>query len=311
MSDAAAGPGSAVGARDGAAAPSAAEPLEPLTVTYGAHPSQYFHVHLPQGPGPHPVVVLIHGGFWRLPYGLGLMRPLADDLVRRGFAAVNVEYRRLGEEGGGWPGTCEDVLNAVRSLGTGPLPFDLRRLGIVGHSAGGHLALWVASALVGRGVERGATLDAEAGAGVDAGADTESGGAVDETLASAYSVVSLAGVVDMRAAADDRLDEEHGKPPAAVEFMGGTPLERSDAYRLAAPIELLPLGPTVTQLVVHGDEDNRVPISQSLDYARAALAVDDRVELARFASMGHFEVLEPDHESWSASVGFLTATMFG
>ncbi|MBR7838077.1 alpha/beta fold hydrolase [Actinospica durhamensis] len=281
----------------------APETLEPLTVTYGAHPSQYFHVHLPQGPGPHPVVVLIHGGFWRLPYGLGLMRPLAEDLVRRGFAAVNVEYRRLGEKGGGWPGTCEDVLSAVRGLGTGPLPFDLRRIGIVGHSAGGHLALWVASALAGQGAGRGATSGA--------GADAESGGAGDEALASEYAIVSLAGVVDMRAAANDRLDEEHGKPPAAVEFMGGTPLERPDAYRLAAPIELLPLGPTVTQLVVHGDEDNRVPISQSIDYVRAALAVDDRVELARFASMGHFEVLEPDHESWLASVGFLTATMLG
>ncbi len=272
--------------------------LEPLTVRYGAHPSQYFHVHLPEGPGPHPVVVLIHGGFWRLPYGLELMRPLADDLVRRGFAAVNVEYRRLGEDGGGWPGTCEDVLNAVRALGTGPLPLDLRRLGLAGHSAGGHLALWVTSALT-----RNVTSSAASGAPSPAGSG--------ESPASAYSVVSLAGVVDMRAAAEDRLDEEDGMPPAAVEFLGGTPLERADAYELASPIGLLPLGPTVTQLVVHGDADNRVPISQSLDYVRAALAADDRVELARFAAMGHFEVLDPEHESWLASVGFLTATLFG
>lgn len=263
----------------------AAEPgqPEPLTVAYGAHPSQYLHVHLPAGPGPHPTVVLIHGGFWRLPYGLDLMRPLADDLVRRGFAAVNVEYRRLGEEGGGWRGTCDDVLSAVRALGTRPLPLDLRRLGVAGHSAGGHLALWVTSALVKAG----------------------------RTPTSGYSVVSLAGVTDLRAAAADRLDEEDGVPPAAIEFMGGAPDELPDEYRLAAPIDLLPLGPAVTALVVHGDADDRVPISQSIDYARSALAAQDQVELARFAAMGHFEVLDPNHESWLASVGFLTATILG
>lgn len=256
---------------------------EALTVRYGAHPSQYFQVHLPDGPGPHPAVVLIHGGFWRLPYGLDLMRPLADDLVRRGFAAVNVEYRRLGEDGGGWPGTCDDVLNAVRALEAQPLPLDLRRLGLAGHSAGGHLALWVTSALT----------------------------RAEEPLAESYSVVSLAGVSDLRAAATDRLDEENGKPPAAVEFIGGRPIERADDYRDASPIERLPIGPSANQLIVHGDADDRVPISQSLDYIRAALDADDRVELARFASMGHFEVLEPDHESWLASVGFLAATMLG
>jgi acetyl esterase/lipase len=262
---------------------------EPLTVAYGEHPSQYFHVHLPAGPGPYPVVVLIHGGFWRLPYGLGLMQPLADDLVGRGFAAVNVEYRRLGEEGGGWPGTCDDVLSAMRALHAQKLPLDLRRVGIAGHSAGGHLALWLASELT-RTAADPTALDAPA-------AD--------------YAVVSLAGVVDLRAAADDRLDEERGMPPAAVEFMGGTPLEHPDAYRTAAPIDRLPLGASVTQLVVHGDADNRVPISQSLDYVRAAMEAGDRVEFARFATMGHFEVLEPDHDSWLAGVGFLTAELLG
>jgi acetyl esterase/lipase len=229
------------------------------------------------------VVVLIHGGFWRLPHGLGLMRPLADDLVARGFAAVNVEYRRLGEEGGGWPGTCEDVLSAMRALRTAQAPLDLRHVGIAGHSAGGHLALWVASALTREAADPATT----------------------------YALVSLAGVTDMRAAADDRLDEERGMPPAAVAFMGGTPLELPDAYRTAAPIDRLPLGASVTQLVVHGDADDRVPIAQSIDYVRAAMAAGDRVELARFPTMGHFEVLDPAHESWLAGVGFLAARLRG
>jgi len=98
-------------------------------------------------------------------------------------------------------------------------------------------------------------------------------------------------------------------PPAALEFMGGTPEALPDEYRLAAPIDLLPLGPTATALVVHGDADERVPISQSLDYVRAALAAGDQAELARFPAMGHFEVLDPNHESWLAGAGFLTAAV--
>jgi acetyl esterase/lipase len=176
------------------------------------------------------------------------------------------------------------VLSAVRALRTRPLPLDLRRLGIAGHSAGGHLALWVASALTREH---------------------------DDPFAAGYAVVSLAGVTDMVAAAEDRLDEEGGMPPAAVEFMGGAPLERPDDYRAAAPISLLPLGGSVARLIVHGDADDRVPISQSLDYVRTASAAGDRIELARFPSMGHFEVLEPEHESWLAGISFLTDSLLG
>ena len=132
---------------------SAARPLpEPAVVQYGEHPSQFLEVWWPDAVHPHPVVVLIHGGFWRLPYGLELMWPLAHDLVGRGFAVANLEYRRLGEDGGGWPGTFDDVAAAFRKLGVVATEddggrLDLDRIGVVGHSAGGHLALWAASAL--------------------------------------------------------------------------------------------------------------------------------------------------------------------
>jgi len=268
------------------AAPPHAASEPPVTVAYGDHPSQFFEVYRPAGgAGPYPVVVLIHGGFWRLPWGLELMRPLALDLVARGYAAVNLEYRRLGEAGGGWPGTCEDVAAAVRTLGAaGTAPaadLDLAAgIGLVGHSAGGHLALWAASRAA-----------VEAAEGVPA-------------VPAVRVVVSQAGVADLRAAVRDRLDEENGKPPAALEFVGEPP-GRSAAYPLASPAELLPLGPRVRQLVLHGDADNRVPYAQSAEYVRAAEQAGDDVRFVPFTGMGHFELIDPAHESWQVTVGEL------
>ena len=249
------------------------------TVAYGAHPSQFIDVYAAEGAGPHPVVVLIHGGFWRLPWGRDLMHGPAADLLGRGFAVVNLEYRRLGEDGGGWPGTCKDVVVALRNVADmaddEELGLDLGRVGLVGHSAGGHLALW-------------ATKHAPLPVRV---------------------VVSQAGVVDLRSAARERLDgNAEGRLPAAVEFVGG---EADDAdfdaaYALASPIEFLPLGPAVHQLVLHGDADKRVPFQQSLDYVAAAHAAGDSVELAAFTGMGHFEVIDAAHESWLRAVEELT-----
>lgn len=253
----------------------------PIVASYGAHPSQYVELHLPDGPGPHQAVVLIHGGFWRLPWDRTLMRLLAADLVGRGFAAVNVEYRRLGEEGGGWPGTCEDVAAALRGLHTIP---ELDRAGVtlVGHSAGGHLALWAARRI---GLE--APLDVRL-------------------------IISQAGVADLRAAVRDRLDEEDGKPPAATELLGLSSAHEdgcaADAlYRAASPIEMPPLGPDVRQLVLHGDADDRVPRQQSLDYAQAAQSAGGDVRFASFTGMGHFELIDPAHESWQLTLAEIAA----
>ena len=103
---------------------------------YGTHPEQVAELSLPEGPGPFPVVALVHGGFWRNRYRRDLMEGLVDDLVARGRAAYNVEYRRL-DAGGGWPQSARDVVAAIDDLGE---PVD-----VVGHSAGGHLALIAAA----------------------------------------------------------------------------------------------------------------------------------------------------------------------
>ena len=134
------------------------------TYRYGPDRSQRGELHLPSGPGPHPVMLLLHGGSWRKRYGIVVMRGLAADLLRRGWAVWNIEYRRLGA-GGGWPATFEYVAAAVDHLAEIDAPLDMARVSLLGHSAGGHLALWAA----GRDrLPQGAPgADPSAGAGAD------------------------------------------------------------------------------------------------------------------------------------------------
>src|SRR5579862_3352292 len=116
------------------------------THRYGAvHRCQVADLHLPRRAGPHPVLVLIHGGSWSVGYGRIVMRALAADAARRGYAAWNIEYRRIGrDQRGGWPATFEDVAAAIDHLARLQTPLDLERVAVMGHSAGGQLALWAA-----------------------------------------------------------------------------------------------------------------------------------------------------------------------
>ena len=258
--------------------------ITPAPFAYGPHPSQVADLYVPEGGGPFPVAVLIHGGFWRTPFDRELMEPLAEDLAARGIAAWNIDYRRVGDGGGGneWRVTLDDVSASLDQLGavSAEFPLDTDRTALIGHSAGGHLALWLASEF------------------------------------QVTAVVSQAGVSDLFDAAHERLGL--GSPreglgvldvPAAVEFLGGTPEQVPDRYAAASPSALLPL--ETPMLLVHGDEDDRVPITQSRAFADAAREAGDEVEVAEFAGMGHFEVLDPKHESWARTARFLAERLKG
>ena len=234
-------------------------------IRYGPDPEQFGELSLPAGPGPWPVVVIIHGGFWRARYDLGLGRPLARDLARRGFASWNIEYRRVGN-GGGWPSTGLDVAAAVDQLAgvAGDAPrlaqrtLDLGRVIALGHSAGGQLAAWLAG--------------------------------VDRPRVPVTGVVSQAGVLDLAAGAADRLG--HG---AVDDFLGP---DWTGDWALASPAHRLPI--EVPIRCVHGDLDDTVPITQSTTYIAAARRLGCDAELIDVPDGDHFGVITPGDPGWTA-----------
>lgn len=236
---------------------------------YGDHPDQVANLHAPLREPPWPVVVLVHGGFWRARFDRTLMTPLAQDLARSGYAAWNIEYRRVGQAGGGWPGTLEDVAAAVDAL-SGVAEVDSAHVVVVGHSAGGHLALWLAAR------------------------DRLTHGAVGSApRVHVRAAVGQAPVADLQRAARERLGQG-----AVEDFMGGSARAVPDRYAVASPAALLPLG--LPQLLIHGTGDAAVPIELSRSYAAQAEAAGDRVELLEVPAADHFDVIDPDHDAWAA-----------
>jgi acetyl esterase/lipase len=245
---------------------------------YGAHRSQRADLYLPKGAGPHPAMVTIHGGSWQARYGKIVMRGLAGDLVRRGWAVWNIEYRRLGN-GGGWPVTFEDVASAIDRLGEVDAPIDLDRVSILGHSAGGHLALWAA----GR-----AKLPAEAPGALGASARIHP-----------RRVIAQAGVCDLAGA----YRKWHGGP--VEELMGGSPEQLPERYSVADPLANAPLD--IPVLLVHGVEDATVSIGLSRSYERVARAAGGDVELVEIDGPpgAHRAHIDPRGVAWAAVVSRL------
>jgi len=208
--------------------PAPDEPLEPDAVLrYAAHDDGLVDVHLPAGgAGPRPLVFLVHGGFWRQGWDRTHARPLAAALAREGFVVALPEYRRVGGSGG-WPVTAEDVEAALAATPALLAGAGVRTSGttLVGHSAGGHLVLWLACRPVARDVDR---------------------------------VVGLAAVGDLRFAAATGMGDG-----AAVAFLGGTPEQVPEAYDAADPATRMATRPAAEVVLVHGDRDEAVPVEST------------------------------------------------
>lgn len=231
---------------------------------YGAHASHFGDLFLPATPGPHRVLVLIHGGCWRAEYGLESLGQLARAIADRGVAVWNIEYRRLGD-GGGWPQTFLDAgaaLDHLRTLADAHA-LDLQHVVTAGHSAGGHLALWLAAR---------AKLPAYSPL-------------YTPNPLCVHGVVSLAGIPDLAMAAAQAVCGA-----AVTELMGGSPVMLAERYADASPAALTPLG--VPHVHIHGREDDIVPLDLVEHYAAAAVRASDRVRLEVLPDAGHFELVD-------------------
>ena len=233
---------------------------------YGDDLLQFGELRVPEGEGPFPVVIVIHGGCWLAAYNLGYMSAFADALTAAGVATWSIEYRRVGDVGGGWPGTFQDVGDAADFLLEIALDYELNldRVAAVGHSAGGHLALWLAGRK---------WLDVE---------DPLRG----EGPLALNGVVALAGIPDLAAYA-----APEGCGAAVSGLLGGEPDEVPDRVQRGSPIAMVPFG--VTQMLVIGEHDSIVPKSQADGFVDAARQMGDSVEVTTILGAGHFELVDP------------------
>jgi dipeptidyl aminopeptidase/acylaminoacyl peptidase len=236
-----------------------------------------------------PMVIFLHGGFWRTAFDRAHTGPLAAALAAAGFVVCTPEYRRTGQAGGGWPGTFDDVAAAVDALpglaaaATRGL-VDPRRALLAGHSAGGHLALWAA------GRHR-----------LPPGARWRLGQA---SAAGVVGVVGLAAVCDLTACFEQDLGNG-----AAGELIGGSPARFLDRYAVADPARVLPIGVPVR--LVHGTADDRVPCQMSRDYTALAQATGDDAACAILPQSGHFDVIDPLSAAWPDVVAAFRSPAFG
>lgn len=215
-------------------------------------------------PSRSTVVVAIHGGFWRARYGLDHLRPFCRALADRGFPVASLEYRRLGEPGGGWAAMQEDLESALGLVAArAPEAFSVSSALLVGHSAGGQLALWAAS----------------------------------RAKVSFGKKLPLLGVVGL-AAVSDLVDAFHRNLSQGVvrEFVGGSPEDVPERYREASPLLRLPLG--VPTVLVHGTDDEDVPYAMSAAYLERARSSGDEAHLVTLEGGGHFDVIEPASRFW-------------
>lgn len=249
-------------------------------IPYGSHPLQFGDLRLPALLSGHraPIVVFVHGGWWKAKYGLGYGGHFCAALQHRGIASWSLEYRRVGDEGGGWPGTFLDVAAGFDHLDQLARihPLDLSRVVVAGHSAGGHLAFWLA----GRPA-----------------IPPQSPLARSQPGFPLLGVVSLAGAVDLRLTVDlaGQSTFAHDRQEV-VNLMGGLPEEVPDRYRAGDPGSLVPLN--TRQILLQGSADDQIPPDLPLQWAERGRRLGEQISVTIIPGASHDDVADPLSSAW-------------
>lgn len=238
-------------------------------IAYGDDPSQFGELRLPKTKGKFPVVIVVHGGCWFAEYDLNHIAAFSDAITKLGVATWTIEYRRIGDKGGAWPGTFQDVAKATDQLRdvAKQFPLDMKRVIVIGHSAGGQLALWLAAR---RQLPKASEL-------------------FSNSPLSLKGVISLAGISDLkqyRPNCDDSVNK----------LLGGAPEQYGERYQQTSPMELLPL--RVPIRLIHGAKDRIVPLEMGKVFENAARKKRDDIQLITLETAGHFELISPIAPAW-------------
>ena len=246
-------------------------------IPYAAGSQQFGDLWLPTAANP-PLVVFFHGGWWKSEYDLGYAGYLCRALKQQGIACWSVEYRRVGDPGGGWPGTFQDAAAGLAHVSTlaKTYPLDLTRVITMGHSAGGHLAFWLA------GLHH---LPAASEFAPHAPAVPLRG------------CIALAGAVDLRLTIDlsGYFAFAHDKQEV-YDLMGGTPRDHPDRYKQGNPGDLLPFN--IPQLLIQGDQDGQIPPTLPARWAHLSRSLGDAPIVTIIPGADHFDVVDPDSKAW-------------
>ena len=262
------------------------KPIPDATVDYGPDAMQKVDVWIPQGKGPFPVVLMVHGGCWTTSIAdRSLMNWIADDLRKDGVAVWNIDYRGVDLAGGGYPGTFADAASAADRLAVDARRFNLdtRHLVALGHSAGGHLALWLAAR---RKLPATSTLHTKHPLRI-------------------RHVISLGGLPDLDATA---AEPTNGCGTEVVaKLVGAATPQHPDIYADTSVPRLLPLG--AKQDLVNGREDRIIPFHMATDYVAKAEAAGDRAMLHIVPATGHVELIAPETAAWAETKRLITTAL--
>jgi acetyl esterase/lipase len=257
-----------------------------LRLPYGPLPLQFGDLWLPKGLPKSvgqavvrsPLIVFIHGGWWQSAYDLNYASFLCQVMRSLGVAVWSLEYRRVGDAGGGWPGTMQDVaagMDHVVKLASA-YPIDTHRVITAGHSAGGQLAFWLAGR---HHIPHTSPL------------------AEPQPSLGLRGCVALAGAVDLRLTIDlSGFFSFRNGAPCVRELMGGDARQRPDRFAAANPVELLPLG--VPQILVQGTDDDQIPSQLPGRWADNARRQGDFVEVRMVPGADHFDIVDPESSAW-------------